>query len=777
MPVSVPLTALVQQFFKLRTFLIGWGMLLGLAWGSQAANPLESVCITEFLAVNQHGLRDEEGKRSGWIELYNGGHTAISLEGCYLTDNRTNLAQWRFPKVVLLSDTYMVVFASGKDRTNDLAHLHTRFQLNPQGGYLALVSPAKAMLSEFAGYPKQVSDVSYGRLRGELALCGAFLHPTPGKPNGYRGPEFAPEVTFSKSSGGFTLPFPLQLSCATPKTVIRYTLDGSLPTSAAPIYTAPLLITNSIQVRARVYQDGLLPGPPQSEAFLLLHTNVVEFTSTLPVIVIDTFGKELPALSHSMYANLLFYEPVNGKTSFTNPPALAIRGGFHGRGSSTRDMPKASFAVELLDEFNHEQHHAVLGLPSESDWVLYAVDNYEPVMIHNPFVHQLSRSMGRYSPRTRFVEVYLSRKNGPLTSTHYNGIYVLEEKIKVSKHRLVMDRVGPDDLKPPEVTGGYLLKVDRLGPDEAGLSAAGTTMAYIEPKERVINLPQRAPQKEYLKTYFTDFEHALHGPNWKDPIKGYRAFIDVDSWIDFHVLEVLSGNVDTLVLSTYFHKPRNGKLIFGPHWDFDRALGSTDGRDDNPRQWNTGPFFDAAWWNRLFSDPDFWQLWVDRWQELRQNLFSLDSLNALTDRLAGELREAQPRETKRWGVPLRGGSYQSEIDLMKRWLASRVDFIDQQLVQPPRFSQLGGKITPEFSLTIAGPTNATVYYTLDGSDPRLSQGGISSNAIAYTGPLQFKASTFVTARAHNPNQRQTGGPPTSTPWSSRVMAKFTVTKK
>jgi hypothetical protein len=282
-------------------------------------------------------------------------------------------------------------------------------------------------------------------------------------------------------------------------------------------------------------------------------------------------------------------------------------------------------------------------------------------------------------------------------------------------------------------------------------------MVYLEPNEQVMRLPQRAPQRQYLNGYFEDFGNVLNGPNWKDPVKGYRSYIDVDAAIDFHVLEVLSGNVDSMVLSTYFHKPRNGKIVCGPHWDFDRALGSTDGRDANPRMWNTGPFFGGTWWPRLFSDPDLWQLWVDRWQELRGNHFSLTNLYALTDRLAGEVREAQPREYQRWGFQPRGGSYQSELDLMKQWLSNRVDYIDGQLVSPPRISKDG-------SIALKAETNATVYYTLDGSDPRLSQGRISSNAVVYAGPITVTNGMLV-ARAYDKKKRQTDGPPVSTPWS------------
>jgi hypothetical protein len=328
------------------------------------------------------------------------------------------------------------------------------------------------------------------------------------------------------------------------------------------------------------------------------------------------------------------------------------------------------------------------------------------------------------------------------------------------------------------VTGGYLLKFDRLGPGENGFAVSGDRgLVYVEPKEHTLLLPQRAPQREYLRTFFADFDRALHGANWRDPAAGYRAYLDVEAAIDFHVLEVLSGNVDAMVLSTYFHKPRGGRITCGPHWDFDRALGSTDGRDANPRQWDTGPFFGGAWWPRLFSDVDFWQLWVDRWQALRGTHFSLTNLNGLIDRLASEVREAQPRQYQKWGFQPRGGSYQSELDLMKSWLSNRIDFIDGQLTPRPRLHRAGG---PGARITLVAPdhsTNTTLYYTLDGSDPRLPQGAVSSNAVAYANPVPLNGTARVVARAYNPRQRQLGGPPLSTPWSGPVEGRFEIAPK
>ncbi len=745
----------------------------------QAADTFNSVYISEFLTDNQRGLRDHDRDRSGWIELHNAGMSGVNLAGWFLTDTPTNLTKWRFPNVGILPDKFIVVFASGKDRTNDLASLHTNFRLAKQGGYLALVNRVTNVVSEFSpAYPKQITDVSFGSVRGEPALRGPFLRPTPGKPNLSRGAGFAPEVVFSKPGGNFTESFAIQLSSRATGAVIRYTLDGTLPTTRSPVYVSPLTITNTTHLRARVYQSGLLPGPPQSEAYLHLSTNVLNFTSTLPVLIMDTFGRSLPISPHDAFVHLSLHEPKRGKTSLTNAPTLTTRAGFHIRGSTSSGFAQSGFAVQFLEQFNDENPQPLLGLPADSEWVLYAPNAYDLVMIHNPFIHQLSRDMGRYSPRTRFVEVYLVRDSGSLKVNHYQGVYVLEEKIKIGKQRVNIDHISATDLKPPGVTGGYLLKFDRVGPGESGVWGSGERgLVYVEPKEQAINLPQRAPQREYLQTFMRDFQRALHGTNWKDPTTGYRAYLDVDAAIDFHVLEVLSGNVDAMVLSTYFHKPRRGKIICGPHWDFDRALGSTDPRDEYPRQWNTGQFFGGEWWPRLFSDPDFWQQWVDRWQELRRTHFAQTNLNGLIDRLANEVREVQPREYARWGLQPRGGSYQSEIDLMKSWLSDRMDFIDQQLTQPPRFNRESGRVPLDFVLTLVASTNATIYYTLDGSDPRSSQGAISPSANVYTNPVPLKASAHLVARAHDTNRRQTGGPPSSTPWSAPVKANYTIRKR
>src|SRR5262249_35926054 len=162
--------------------------------------------------------------------------------------------------------------------------------------------------------------------------------------------------------------------------IIRYTLDGRFPSRNSPVYKTPLVLTNTTCVRARVFEEGLLPGPPKSETYVFLSSNVLEFTSTLPVLVMETLGSGRATSSRYSSVQLSFYEPEAGKTSLTNQATMTTRGGFHVRGSTSARMPQQGFALQFLDEFNSEQHLPVLGLPANSDWVLYAPTEYDLIM-------------------------------------------------------------------------------------------------------------------------------------------------------------------------------------------------------------------------------------------------------------------------------------------------------------------------------------------------------------------------------------------------------------
>src|SRR5262249_23507454 len=139
--------------------------------------------ISEFMALNSTGRADEDGQRSDWIEIHNGGAASASLQGLYLTDNPAKPKKWEFPDVTIGPDGYLVVFASGKDRAAAGGELHTSFSLDANGGYLALVaSDGQTILSSY-NYSQQEADISHGMDPASGGALRSFATPSPGAPN------------------------------------------------------------------------------------------------------------------------------------------------------------------------------------------------------------------------------------------------------------------------------------------------------------------------------------------------------------------------------------------------------------------------------------------------------------------------------------------------------------------------------------------------------------------------------------------------------------------
>lgn len=791
-----------------------------------------TVRINEFMADNASVIRDAEGYYWDWIELYNSGDQAVDLGRWYLTDDATKLTKWQFPAgVTLQAKGYLLVWASGQDRTNAAAPLHTNFKLSKSSGsYLGLVySDGVTLISGFWPYPQQFQDVSYGRDRLDPSIVGYFTNATPGAANATVGPGIAPEVQFSVVSRTFTQPFTVTLSTVDPTAVIHYVmvLNGAaaavtnIPTTDSPVYSGPLTISSSTQVRARAFpsQPGYLPGPARNETYIAVASGLASWSSDLPIIVFHNMGGGAVAATADQFMTMQVFDTRNGRSSLLNPPDVAVQGYFHRRGQATFYNPKANLRVETQDAYGDNLDVELLGLPAENDWVLYGVDCFDKVLMHNPLAHELYSEMGHYTSRCRFVEVFLKDDSGlagTLIPSDYNGLYVLEEKIKIGKHRVDIDKLQDENTNAPSVTGGYLVSIDKSNPGSPTY-LANVTMWYLDPDYYQITSPIRAPQKQYIDNYFTSFYTALTGPNWTNPVTGYAAYIDLNSWIDYHLHQTFVFNADMLRISSYFYKPRGGKIVQGPLWDFDRAFAdSNDGRGFDPRLWrsltpdygtdpfNPGNTFNNPWYSVLFKDPDFWQRWIDRYQELRKSVYSQTNLYARIDYFGNQVREATTREYPRWSgsggsdtTPRAGtqcadtlcytfptpGTWQGEIDFTKYWFSNRLDFFDSEFLNPPVFSSGGGPIVPGFALTITAPTreaNSTIYYTLDGTDPRLPGGGVSASARSNlnTATITLTRNARIVARNYNAAHHNSTGankPPLSSSWSGPVSATFVVT--
>ena len=215
--------------------------------------------ISEFMAANDTTLRDEDGDYPDWIEIFNPDTADVSLDGWYLTDDADDLTKWRFPAETLEAGTFLVVFASGKDRAVAGEELHADFRLSADGEYLALVRPdGSNVVSSFAPeYPPQLDDVSYGPEFSSESLLAedatlAYRVPTATDPSDWHAPGFDDSawprgeqgLGFSATAEGFSVR--VVRSWYTPGTVAEAETILSTPSYQSSVDTEMAFTINYI---------------------------------------------------------------------------------------------------------------------------------------------------------------------------------------------------------------------------------------------------------------------------------------------------------------------------------------------------------------------------------------------------------------------------------------------------------------------------------------------------------------------------------------------------
>ncbi len=776
--------------------------------------PLETggPVISEFMAENASGLEDEDMDTPDWIEIYNGQNTDVDLSGYKLTDGT---ATWTFPSRLLPKYSYIVVLASGKNKTPASGYLHTNFTLQKEGGNIKLKSPADAIRSDIT-YGDQKEDISFG-INFTGTETGYVMPSTPGSAALYdhfsapNGP--AEDVAWSRAGGLITGSTAITIAPpVAPNSVVRYTTDNTLPTPYSAIYTGPITVSASTNLRARVFTAGYLPGDVTSRTFLMLDQTLAnynnsgsEFKSHLPLIVLDSFGVSVDSVTGSASLRPFRYsyavaidKDATGWASITSPtPNFEGRAATHVRGESSSGFPQLSYALELWDNKDQDKDSSLLGMPPESDWVLYGPYT-DKTLMRNLILFQKMRELhgglNGYAMRTRFVEVFFNQTAGaPISYGNYRGVYVLMEKIKRNKDRVDIAKLTDLVTDPNLITGGYIFKRDKISAD--GNTGLAVSMQAAEPEHL------NTPQLNYLNGFINGFNNALNGGNFTDPVLGYAPYINRDSFIENQWFVEIAKQIDGYRLSTYFYKDRgNVPLRASPLWDYNLSLSNADYlTGENPTGWyytqlGSGDYY---WWPRLLQDPNYLTRHWDRYWEMRRSIFETSSIRAFIDQQASlilngsttpvtnsmTLPAGQPataenaamRQFRKYpilGVYVwpnspgygsrtaynsNGATANGEVDFMKEWLTTRLAWIDNQytsgslIYRPPNFSNYGGNVSAGTQITItpyngtppAGFTYAqpgTIYYTLDGTDPRPGStgGGVPGEVVLLNAGAQCK---------------------------------------
>jgi hypothetical protein len=360
------------------------------------------------------------------------------------------------------------------------------------------------------------------------------------------------------------------------------------------------------------------------------------------------------------------------------------------RGSSSQMFPKKSYALETQDAEGQNNNVSLLGMPEENDWILYGPYT-DKTLMRNAVVFELGEKLNRYTPRRRYCELFI---NGD-----YRGVYMLMENIKRDENRVDIATLLPEDIEGNELTGGYILKIDKFTGDfNGGWQSPYSTVAgdnlYVQFHKPEMN-ELNAPQIAYIEDHITAFEDALAGPDFSDPELGYMPFIDVYSFIDLYLINELSKNIDGYRLSTYFYKQKDsngGKIVMGPWWDYNLSLGNadyceaaiTEGFEVNSDCGNTNPF----WWERMLEDPTYRDLTRCRWEEYRSDAWSNESIHSTIDSLVTLLGDASARDHARWPRlgqwvwpnSFVGDTYEEELDFMRNWIDDRLDWLDMNIL-------------------------------------------------------------------------------------------------
>ena len=422
---------------------------------------------------------------------------------------------------------------------------------------------------------------------------------------------------------------------------------------------------------------------------------------------------------------------------------------------------KYSYKVKL------DKKADLLGMGKSKHWVLIA-NYYDVTNMRNKLTYDLSGRMGLTYTKSRWVVVYL---NG-----EYRGIYTLCENVRIASGRVdipdwedraedvadaiaekegydkeVAEKLGDEmknnlswvtsgefrssasgkitkytvskyyDTSDFDITSGYLIEYDmRMDSDCTKFyTPHGKPIQIDNPSA----LETNKEMYDYVVKLLSDFEEAIYSPNFCTADgRHYSEFIDMDSFIDYHIVFNLFKNIEFGHLSIFFYI-NNGKIYFGPCWDFDGGCGN---QVTLTKEWmpaNSWFYMGgrAEWWIKMIGDPYYIALLEDRWAEVRDLVDEmLDSMDIYNDYIKAE----SDRDSAKYGMPknwyMGGGckDYTSEFETLKKWMNQRVSWLDRQWVKhDPNMENSGIKCSDRITMKLeyaSGGTLAADPYAVTG---------------------------------------------------------------
>jgi hypothetical protein len=731
---------------------------------------LDGLLISEFMASNSSSILDSDNESSDWIELWNPTNSEISLNNYYLTDDAGRLNKWAIPNISIGPNKFLVIFASDKDRNDPSEELHADFQLSSsEGSYVALTRQNEdtnfTVVSAHGLYPRQVEDISYGVFGDKSPLSlGFFKEPSPGALNDDIGVEgFVKDTTFSTDRGIYEEPFKTTITTETPGATIVYTTDGTVPSKSngikvpsKNIVTVPSVeieVSKTTAIRAMAYRENYEPTNVDTHTYIFPTDILKQSRSTVPdhvnwghagpdyemdpeivnhaspeVSPIPEDFLRVPTISlvldwNEFFGNRGIYiqgesseratsiEYINPDRNLEDPNSakgFQIEGTVQIVGGSSTSRWKSD-KLSLRLKFLKDLRYPLYGTARASRFDTLVLDNrlnnvwhynrgesqrVRAQYTHDQFPADLHTAMGGISPTGHHVLLYI---NGVLW-----GISELHER--------------PDDNFAAQYLGGNNDDYDAMK-HRTSTAVHGTTANY----GKMLNLARKDMDEQ----------------------ENYEAVADVlhiDNFITYMIANYYVGNTDWAHqnwYATYNKVSPDGKWYYHS-WDPEHCMEST-GQDSTGRNDSGGP---TEVFHRLIKNQEFKLRFADI---VRKHFFNGGVLTPEETakaylKLADPIEKVVRIESARWGDNARHPPY-TRLDWIKtrdqllgkasgsasdNYFPRRTDIVLNQFksrkwypsTAAPDFSQHGGSVSSNFNLSIDSSSNGTIYYTLDGTDPR-----------------------------------------------------------
>ena len=432
-------------------------------------------------------------------------------------------------------------------------------------------------------------------------------------------------------------------------------------------------------------EEGFTPCSDHGDGRFCTHLPLMSIVTDAPVpaaLLTNEDGTTAP--NNEMVSATITYFDANGNNHLDDSPSLSSRAMFRTRGASSRNFDKKGYLIKLMkDDLLSNRKLSFSGMAADNEWALHG-PFIDKTLLRNYLCYNLSGEIMNYAPNVRFCELFL---NG-----EYMGVYLLMEKVTYSSNgRINISRTDPD-----MVETSYIVQIDREIDDPLaeletfGYSSYLTTTHSSKSGRMQIVYPSKTLteiQREYIKNDVSAFEKALFSFDYDNPRRGYAHYIDVDSFIDYFLINEFTLNYDAVSLSTFLYRDPRSKLKLCV-WDFNSTFNNYEFSNITPE---TFKLHTAMWYKQLFKDENFVANTVDRYWELRETHFNEDYLFDYIDKTVEYLGPAIERNYEKYGYSFReehdflkpternARSYDEAIVQLKDVISSRITHMDEHI--------------------------------------------------------------------------------------------------